>query len=616
MEILINTTGLGTYVMLELYDNQSFTLNYKNPIFSFGNIEISRTSTFSIPKTSRNIHIFNSCDTPILYGSQMRIFTDCIANFDGKIYQNSRFIIQSASDSEYSCVLFYGELLVLKKLKELGNCADLWIRHNEEMYVGEQEFKDVDNYKNANNQSFRTDLWDIYKYATNAPVGQGYYRMPSTNLHEIAMILGDNAVIEGGINISNPNTSANEYMLKGIAGESGIYTQNFTQTENYASSQLFTGGAVSNIIFETTAPITAGADNRINDNQGIVHTNCWRVTQDCTITFPYMSTINVGGIPTRYVLLVWGYGGSDPSIPSYVAKYNLDENTNGTIVEFSSDENNTEELPYRFLIMAQFVNLNQDGVNYYYFRNGNQYGYRIVPNIDVNLHIEFTNDGIFYPIRLTDTLRRFDMMQLYQLYANVVRGVLNVNESGGLELFYGVFDEPKELSNITQFRSIKRSVDFLAKKTVAKYADDEDAYVLNAENELISEETTLYELPVINGEKRYEDVVVFDDIITEFDEESLTQVTSQNNDNIGIMRISTDDVTMSKYVELTPPTFIEMINIHSTTIEVDVAMSEYDFITLKNTQCYTYEGAHWALESSSWSGGIAKLKLIRIRWEI
>lgn len=105
---------------LDLPANFRIQFQKKNILFSFGDVEVERSTSFNIPATSRNISIFNYAQDFHTRGIFMRNSYEAQYQ-DGLVIRNGYLHVISCSDGEFECIFIFGELLGLKDIKNLGS---------------------------------------------------------------------------------------------------------------------------------------------------------------------------------------------------------------------------------------------------------------------------------------------------------------------------------------------------------------------------------------------------------------------------------------------------------------------------------------------------------------
>lgn len=108
---------------LELPADFNLQIKRKNNIFAFGNLELSRTASFTIPATAKNDLLLGFARNERMTASVMRQRVSAVMVYSGGSVSGYIYI-SSADANGYSATFVFGELLKFKELKEAGNIGD------------------------------------------------------------------------------------------------------------------------------------------------------------------------------------------------------------------------------------------------------------------------------------------------------------------------------------------------------------------------------------------------------------------------------------------------------------------------------------------------------------
>ena len=112
---------------LDLPQDFGLSLTTKNILFAFDDAEVSRSVSFNLPATPNNNKIMYCANDPARGGGQARITLDCQLQYSAGV-ANGRLHVTGCDKSSYKCILTFGELLPLKRLREAGKLADVLAR--------------------------------------------------------------------------------------------------------------------------------------------------------------------------------------------------------------------------------------------------------------------------------------------------------------------------------------------------------------------------------------------------------------------------------------------------------------------------------------------------------
>lgn len=205
---------------LELPANFNFQLKKKNILYSFDNIELERSTSFSIPATDKNTAIFGWSNDFHRYGEQARKKIAAQLQMDG-VTKDGYIYITKYTPQAFECVFVTGELLGLAEIKALGDWSQ-FIDDGEGLYlsdsiIGGNNSRDVA----AARVSYRTNgdvqpSWLLPHYAEQACRNAG-----------VAVVWGD--VLE---------RLAGERII--IGERKGVTASDITLTRTYLAEQSTT----------------------------------------------------------------------------------------------------------------------------------------------------------------------------------------------------------------------------------------------------------------------------------------------------------------------------------------------------------------------------------------
>lgn len=162
---------------LELPSNFNLQLKKKNILFAFDNIELERTTSFSVPATPANAAIFGWSNNLHYYGARARVRIDAQLQMDGVTKDGYLYITKYTPDA-FECVFVTGELLGLADIKALGDWSQFILPSNGVSLDGAVKYADDgDDYSSARVE-YKTDgyimpSWKLASYAEMALNGAG-----------------------------------------------------------------------------------------------------------------------------------------------------------------------------------------------------------------------------------------------------------------------------------------------------------------------------------------------------------------------------------------------------------------------------------------------------------
>ena len=107
-------------VELDIKENTKFSLTKKNPLFSFDNIELERTTNISIPATPKNVTVFAYANDYHTSGQAVRKQLDAQL-YIGVVVYTGYLYVSSCDDNDFNCTFVTGANFILKKIKDAGS---------------------------------------------------------------------------------------------------------------------------------------------------------------------------------------------------------------------------------------------------------------------------------------------------------------------------------------------------------------------------------------------------------------------------------------------------------------------------------------------------------------
>lgn len=147
--------------IIELDASTKLSFEWKNSLLGFDSISLTRSLTFSIPKTRENEITFGMADRLALYGAGMRQRFYCEMLYDsGKV--NGYLYVLNFNDRKYQACFVFGQLLGLQALKNLPTIRHIYFDDN---YYGggydSFDVKDISGNPDDYIQSVGSDISDF-----------------------------------------------------------------------------------------------------------------------------------------------------------------------------------------------------------------------------------------------------------------------------------------------------------------------------------------------------------------------------------------------------------------------------------------------------------------------
>lgn len=162
---------------LELPADFNLQLKKKNILFAFDNIELERTTSFSVPATPANAATFGWSNNLHYYGERARVRIDAQLQMDGVTKDGYLYITKCTHDT-FECVFVTGELLGLADIKALGDWSQFILPSNGVSLDGAVKDAEGGNNYSAARVQYKTDgeimpSWKLASYAEMALNGAG-----------------------------------------------------------------------------------------------------------------------------------------------------------------------------------------------------------------------------------------------------------------------------------------------------------------------------------------------------------------------------------------------------------------------------------------------------------
>lgn len=110
-------------IRLDSLRDTEMAFKWSNPLFSFDNLQISRTQEFTLPRTPHNDNVLGFAAEVQQYGQMMRQSVSAVVMCEG-IQISGYLVISEVTNKGYKAVLTYGELSKLAEIKAAGSIAD------------------------------------------------------------------------------------------------------------------------------------------------------------------------------------------------------------------------------------------------------------------------------------------------------------------------------------------------------------------------------------------------------------------------------------------------------------------------------------------------------------
>lgn len=208
-------------IAIDLAEDIDLQFTRTNMLFAFDNIELERTTEFTIPATAHNNAILGLANDAHTKGDKVRARA-WVQLQAGGVTKSGYLYVTGYEDKKYKCIFVTGELLGLRAIKEAGKLADLIVS---DKYV---------NYpvRNITPANASQDIWEVVNYKQEA----GFLR-PSASLNALLR----DALAQVGAEINFPNREIYRIIPASLnvasARDNAVTTTIYGTTADYTTSE-------------------------------------------------------------------------------------------------------------------------------------------------------------------------------------------------------------------------------------------------------------------------------------------------------------------------------------------------------------------------------------------
>ena len=580
-------------VDLDIPKDLELSFQKKNILFSFDDIELNRSQSFTLPRSQTNDVIFQFSFRPDFDGAVTRV-THFAEMFYSGGKEDGILSCISASADGYECIFIFGELRNLRKIKEAGKISEYFdIPYS-------IEWGDETATHPANDLLYNNQLWSILKYKTDAPESEwrnGINLLPSVRLDRLIDLCCD--ALSVGVDIEfpeiHPRLILSDTLGRGaevLIGYEKTVTYGFNNSAEITLSPAIDGAEVGDFTFQCfdvfyilfAIPIFVKTTAR---TKGI------RFNRKMEVTFKAPTAISTNKYPVWFL---------DP----------------GDVVTFEEGDyftfisRDTEHAKIHYFDGKPYIyggeGLPGYGISGFTYPESGTFGVRQLDNISYNVE--------YY---LKDNLPDVTLIDLLKTYAHIYNRLLFYDpEENKFSFFDGNFtNTPISLDDrIIKLADVKRTIGTFAQKN--KVECDSEDYVLdvnkynffyNISNETIEKEKTIVNIPFSEGNILSEGSVQYVKLSDLEYTGSEWKVVAKTP----TIAIAGDQPYMTRIRQLAPANDINEIFEISTTLNISVQMYLFEFLQIKPKDVFLVGGIRYAYFSATWNKNIANLVLIKIK---
>lgn len=559
----------------------------RNILFAFDNIELERTTAFSLPKTPTNLRVFDFSNDIHRVGTAMRIRVAAQMRI-GLVSKNGYLYVSDYNhkSQSFNCIFVTGDLLALKELKELGSASDLVYDGNDSVLYN--VLTDI----SAVLPKFRV----LRSYSDD-----GVYR-PSYQLDYILdWLLSKTDIVADALPgsldvlITNPNQlQPTEFSITQQVTDS---TQPSATISNRSYNSIAASANVSNVFAIDIYDQYNGEPTIVLGEQLYYRASFLRAKMDIKITFPTdFPDLFMYGKRDTYGGMVF-YGDYSFSVTNYQMRKNGEPLAGRTVSIKKGDAFifvNSEDYQMIPPSSAGGLSIPQSLGFFPLISFSDLNGMIVEADGDIS-----TDDVIYLRDNMPD-LTAIDILKIFAYINGKVLWYDSDNQKITFEDLdvnnYPIFP----LDNVVEVSQIRRTFGDYAQKNLLRYTSPEGmrssdiitkAYVINNAN--IDIEKELYKIPFSEG-RRYGD-------------SNLLLVRSTDNNTLATRlayRLNRTNISLNNVLQ----TILD----NSTTIDVSAEISLFDFNKIQDKMRIFYDNAYWVWIDASWSNEIARLTLARV----
>ena len=578
---------------LELSAKTNLQFKRQNEILAFDNLQVSRTTSFTLPATATNRKLLEYCNDLNGYGDFARGKVSALLTFDSIQLKGNLYVGKCTSD-EFECIFTFGDMLQLQALNESGSIILAPTRTD---YV---------NYRESASQWTETSVQKFFHALDYLTSGDGVSLLPSVRMRTLV----EYACADAGLNVD----------LSGIDSNDG-YTRLLITSANGA-------GATGSIKFSNKdicviTPTTG--DSRFSQyfTPSGVDVGIDRVRTSGTTD--YTGKIK---FTTRAVLVNFKCTVKFTHIPTGVSlcKYNPSADPYSSEIWEDLDYTSGDEIELEAGTIISFINLSEaymvdasksvrgtewvGTVTGWFDISGGEWrpGYYFGETTDyVDATVDDTSDlQSGFRLYLQNNLPDVTYTELLQSYAALNGKMLAYDSTNEKFYFTDLTDYTvKELTdtNVISVKSIERTYGDFAQHNLVTFADDGDVknpvrrdYTIKNLN--LDYENKFVEMPFYAGGAR-----------------ELSQLVT--SDECYVLSASTNVTILSHPYSYRPrikqtPT-LEALCKQSTSVQLKVLMTAADYFGIKSNTAFGWHGCIWFWTECSWSDGVAELKLSKYK---
>ena len=555
---------------LELKDGTNINFQYNNSTLNIGNVKLSRSTEFMIPKTPKNESLLLFSSDIAGAGAMMRRKVNAEAHHSSGGYLKGYLSIKSYSKGDYSAIFVYGELEALKKTLEMGNIGT-YVTTSEQLTTNSG--RATTSAQNASGVLLNN--FDFYRYISDVPVSQRFATTinmsPTVKLRYLLAICATATGINLDSTFDSDPVKGMGMVLKGKAKALTAQNLQLIDSPNVSFFEAF-GSAV---------PLF----NEITVFDTIANARAMQAISNLTLKFEqiYDAVLNISG----------NIASSIDEFGNYTIEKGDYKLTAGQWFYVASSENyylGNLVQPFTYLIDVN-VNVVKDfiagdvelGENYVLSAN--------LPELTFNDLLKTTAGVMLSGLgfdEATNTLSLFDF---------------NYNKANSIEID-GILIEIESVDRTFLDYCRVNEIRFKSED----YVSNDSSIVYSIDNANLSDKKTIYTIPLNDGIKAENGAYIKD-----FRYENEWKKTAKTDSLVIASKTSENLEHISRIYENFPTILnskLKTIIENSTTVKVKLRMYLYQFLAITYRTTLKYRGIHYTIYEATYSNGVVSATLI------
>lgn len=558
---------------MELPANFKIQLKKSNILFAFDNVELERSTSFSVPATPINTGILGWSNDAHRFGEKGRQKIAAQLQLDG-VTKDGFLHITKYTPEAFECVFVTGDLLGLAEVKALGDWGQFILPSNGVRMDADVRIASSGNDYSAARVQYRTD---------------GYI-MPSWKLSSYAQMALQRAAVD--VNWGEVLDALNTYRIiipkaKGVSETAVTFARKYAAEQTSAtpypvlnSALLDDQGELANVVTIEQSEYPIFKVKTADATQYYGYVMQFVAKQDMTLKF-------ADDTPDTLFLASAQMNGTFDFLGGY--SFAADGTITGDPLKGREVEITTGQA---FLLISQNDYLRAGTGEFEGWTIANE---ELTASVVVKGKDEQPNNAY---IRVKDNVPAMTIVELVKVIAALSGKILSyhageivfVDNIAGGE--YMELDKPLKWSNLT------RGVGDYAQKNLVTFKDGELTATYTIDNVNIEQEKELLAIPMNAGAD------VAGELFVAGDTKEYTIARYDETRPLNLQRI-----------EVPKNESLEKILFQSTSLTAEVKMTEREFDKLPFDAQLRFDNALYAWTEGVWSNGVASLSLSRLKGE-